>query len=32
MIESLKTLVKEGMNLLLIEQNLGVATSVAERQ
>jgi branched-chain amino acid transport system ATP-binding protein len=32
MIETLKTLVKEGMNLLLIEQNLGVATSVAERQ
>jgi hypothetical protein len=32
MIESRKTLVKEGMNLLLIEQNLGVATSVAERQ
>ena len=32
MIETLKTLVEEGMNLLLIEQNLGVATSVAERQ
>ena len=32
MIETLKTLVAEGMNLLLIEQNLGVATSVAERQ
>ena len=32
MIETLKTLVEEGMNLLLIEQNLGVATAVAERQ
>ncbi len=32
MIETLRTLVAEGMNLLLIEQNLGVATSVAERQ
>jgi branched-chain amino acid transport system ATP-binding protein len=32
MIETLKTLVEEGMNLLLIEQNLAVATAVAERQ
>jgi branched-chain amino acid transport system ATP-binding protein len=32
MIETLKTLVEEGMNLLLIEQNLRVATAVAERQ
>jgi branched-chain amino acid transport system ATP-binding protein len=32
MIETLRTLVGEGMNLLLIEQNLGVATAVAERQ
>jgi branched-chain amino acid transport system ATP-binding protein len=32
MIETLTTLVQEGMNLLLIEQNLGVATAVAERQ
>mgnify|MGYP000465736065 CR=1 FL=1 len=32
MIETCKTLVEEGMAVLLIEQNLGVATSVAERQ
>ena len=32
LVETLKTLVGEGMNLLLIEQNLGVATAVAERQ
>jgi branched-chain amino acid transport system ATP-binding protein len=32
MVETLKGLVAEGMNLLLIEQNLGVATAVAERQ
>jgi branched-chain amino acid transport system ATP-binding protein len=32
LIETLKALVAEGMNLLLIEQNLGVATAVAERQ
>ena len=32
MVETLKTLAAEGMHLLLIEQNLGVATAVAERQ
>jgi branched-chain amino acid transport system ATP-binding protein len=32
LVETLRTLVAEGMNLLLIEQNLGVATAVAERQ
>jgi branched-chain amino acid transport system ATP-binding protein len=32
LIEKLKALVEEGMGVLLIEQNLGVATSVAERQ
>jgi branched-chain amino acid transport system ATP-binding protein len=32
LVETLKTLVGEGMNLLLIEQNLGVATAIAERQ
>jgi branched-chain amino acid transport system ATP-binding protein len=32
MIETIKTLVDEGMAVLLVEQNLGVATSVAERQ
>ncbi len=32
MIETLTALVAEGMNLLLIEQNIGVATSVADRQ
>jgi branched-chain amino acid transport system ATP-binding protein len=32
LVETLRTLVGEGMNLLLIEQNLGVATTVAERQ
>jgi branched-chain amino acid transport system ATP-binding protein len=32
MIETLKGLVGEGTNLLLIEQNLGVATAIAERQ
>ena len=31
LIESLKGFVKEGTGVLLIEQNLGVATSVAER-
>ena len=32
LIETLKTLVAEGMNLLLIEQKVDVATAVAERQ
>jgi branched-chain amino acid transport system ATP-binding protein len=32
LVETLTALVGEGMNLLLIEQNLGVATAVAERQ
>jgi branched-chain amino acid transport system ATP-binding protein len=32
LIETCKTLAAEGMTLLLIEQNLGVATSLAERQ
>jgi len=32
MVETLRTLVDEGMRLLLIEQNLGVATAVCERQ
>ena len=32
LIEMLKTLVNEGMAILLVEQNLGVATSIAERQ
>jgi branched-chain amino acid transport system ATP-binding protein len=32
LVETLKGLVGEGMHLLLIEQNLGVATAVAERQ
>jgi branched-chain amino acid transport system ATP-binding protein len=32
LIETCTTLVQEGMGLLLIEQNLGVATSLAERQ
>ena len=32
LVETLTTLVGEGMNLLLIEQNLGVATAIAERQ
>jgi branched-chain amino acid transport system ATP-binding protein len=32
LIETLTTLAHEGMNLLLIEQNLGVATAVAQRQ
>jgi branched-chain amino acid transport system ATP-binding protein len=32
MIETCKTLVEEGMAVLLVEQNLGVATSIAERQ
>jgi branched-chain amino acid transport system ATP-binding protein len=32
MVDTLRTLVDEGMGLLLIEQNLGVATAVAERQ
>jgi branched-chain amino acid transport system ATP-binding protein len=31
-IETCHTLVREGMGILLVEQNLGVATSVAERQ
>ena len=32
MVATCKTLVEEGMAVLLVEQNLGVATSVAERQ
>ena len=32
MIETCKTLVEAGMAILLVEQNLGVATSIAERQ
>jgi branched-chain amino acid transport system ATP-binding protein len=32
MIETLQTLEREGLAILLIEQNLGVATAVAERQ
>ncbi len=32
MVETCKTLVKEGMAVLLVEQNLGVATAIAERQ
>jgi branched-chain amino acid transport system ATP-binding protein len=32
LVETCKQLVEEGMGLLLIEQNLGVATSLAERQ
>jgi branched-chain amino acid transport system ATP-binding protein len=32
LIETMRTLVEEGTRLLLVEQNLGVATSVAERQ
>jgi branched-chain amino acid transport system ATP-binding protein len=32
LVETCRTLVQEGMGLLLIEQNLGVATSLAERQ
>jgi branched-chain amino acid transport system ATP-binding protein len=32
LIETCKTLVEEGMAILLVEQNLGVATSIAERQ
>ena len=32
LVETLRTLVEEGIGVLLIEQNLGVATSVAERQ
>jgi branched-chain amino acid transport system ATP-binding protein len=32
LVETCGTLVQEGMGLLLIEQNLGVATSLAERQ
>jgi branched-chain amino acid transport system ATP-binding protein len=32
LIETMRTLVEEGTGLLLVEQNLGVATSVAERQ
>jgi branched-chain amino acid transport system ATP-binding protein len=32
LVETCTTLVQEGMGLLLIEQNLGVATSLAERQ
>ena len=32
MIETCKTLVEEGMAVLLVEQNLGVATSIADRQ
>jgi branched-chain amino acid transport system ATP-binding protein len=32
LVETLKKLEKEGLAILLIEQNLGVATSIAERQ
>jgi len=32
MIETCRTLVQEGMAVLLVEQNLGVATSIADRQ
>ena len=32
LVETCRLLVEEGMGLLLIEQNLGVATSLAERQ
>jgi branched-chain amino acid transport system ATP-binding protein len=32
MVETCKTLVEEGMAILLVEQNLGVATSIADRQ
>ena len=32
LIETMRTLVREGTGLLLVEQNLGLATSVAERQ
>ncbi len=32
MVTTCKHLVEEGMAVLLVEQNLGVATSVAERQ
>jgi branched-chain amino acid transport system ATP-binding protein len=32
LVETCETLLAEGMGLLLIEQNLGVATSVCERQ
>jgi branched-chain amino acid transport system ATP-binding protein len=32
LIETMKTVVREGTGLLLVEQNLGVATSVADRQ
>jgi branched-chain amino acid transport system ATP-binding protein len=32
MVETCKSLVESGMSVLLVEQNLGVATSVAERQ
>jgi branched-chain amino acid transport system ATP-binding protein len=32
LIETLRTLAAEAVNLLIVEQNLGVATSVAERQ
>jgi branched-chain amino acid transport system ATP-binding protein len=32
LVETCETLVQEGIGLLLIEQNLGVATALAERQ
>ena len=32
LIETFRTLEEEGLRILLIEQNLGVATSIAERQ
>jgi branched-chain amino acid transport system ATP-binding protein len=32
LVETLKTLSAEGLAILLVEQNLGVATSIAERQ
>src|SRR3990170_3439988 len=31
-VEAIQTLVKGGMGLLIVEQNLGVATALAERQ
>jgi branched-chain amino acid transport system ATP-binding protein len=32
LVETIKELAREGMGLLVVEQNLGVATSLAERQ
>jgi branched-chain amino acid transport system ATP-binding protein len=31
LVETIRSLAREGMRILLVEQNLGVATSVAER-